>query len=139
MTEQPASDATANVITYPADPSAFTISASQAEATTINLPFNGRPLVTIDLSDGTMQFDPEYTPDEAARLFWESVQRLQPTFEQRTGIKDVGAKLRAGAFRDGADRIRRTDLPDDYVDTFDAGADWAANLLDRMAKEADPK
>lgn len=29
-----------------------------------------------------------------------------------------------------ADRIRTTDLPDDYVDMFDNGANWAADLVD---------
>ncbi|WP_399559358.1 hypothetical protein [Streptomyces chartreusis] len=95
MSEQPASDATPNVITYPADPSAFTISASQAEATTINLPFNGRPLVTIDLSDGTMQFDPDYTPDEAARLFWEAVQRHAPSPAEREFGPQLHASINA--------------------------------------------
>lgn len=28
-----------------------------------------------------------------------------------------------------ADRIRTTDLPDDYVDAFDNGANWAADLI----------
>jgi len=89
--------------------------------------------------DGRIELGEHYTPDEAATSFWDAVKRLQPTLEQATGIKQVEAKLRAGAFRDGADRIRRTELPDDYIDTFDAGADWAATLMDQAAREADPK
>ncbi|NUS82709.1 MAG: hypothetical protein HOY75_08145 [Streptomyces sp.] len=115
-----------------------TITAAQPLAPSIVLPFNNKPMVTIR-PDGTLEFGEDYQPDEAARLFWEAVQRFQPTLEQQTGIRQVEAKLRAGAFRDGADRIRRTDLPDDYIDTFDAGASWAATLMDRAAREADPK
>lgn len=114
------------------------ISAAKLGAATISIPFNGQPMVTIR-PDGRLEFGPDYHPDDAARAFWDAVLRLQPTLEQQTGIKDVEARLRAGAFRDGADRIRRTDLPNDYIDTFDAGADWAAKLMDQAAKEADPK
>lgn len=58
--------------------SGFTVAAARLEPNAINLPFNGRPLVTINLNDGTLQFADGYEPDEAARLFWEAVQRHQP-------------------------------------------------------------
>jgi hypothetical protein len=29
-----------------------------------------------------------------------------------------------------ADRIRSTDLPDDHIDMFTNGADWAADVID---------
>ncbi|MGW2384451.1 hypothetical protein [Streptomyces sp. NPDC001658] len=122
----------------PQDLEGFTITAATVQPSTISIPFNGRPIVTIR-PGGQLEFGEDYTPGDAARAFWEAVQRLQPTFEQQTGIRHVEAKLRAGAFRDGADRIRRTDLPDDYIDTFDAGANWAATLMDHAAREADPK
>lgn len=114
------------------------ITAARVETALFSVGGNGTPMVTIH-RDGRLEFGPDYDPDEAATSFWEAVKRLQPTLEQTTGIKQVEAKLRAGAFRAGADRIRRTDLPDDYIDTFDAGADWAATLMDQAAREADPK
>lgn len=36
------------------------------------------PLVTIH-PDGTLDYGPGYTPDEAARCFWEALRRLAPT------------------------------------------------------------
>jgi hypothetical protein len=115
------------------------ITAAKVQAPNIIIPSeDGSPLVTIR-PDGRIEFGPAYEPDTAARAFWDALQHFAPTLDQRTGIRDVEAKLRAGAFRDGADRIRTTDLPDDYIDTFDAGVDWAANLMDQAAKEADPK
>ena len=44
---------------------------------------------------------------------------------------------RAAALTDAADRIDRTDLPDDFVDMFDNGAKWATGLLRRLAAGAD--
>lgn len=114
------------------------ITAAKVQPASIVLPFNNKPMVTIS-PDGTIEFGEDYQPDEAARLFWEAVQRLQPTLEQQTGIRQVKAKLRAGAFRDGADCIRNTEVPDAYMDDFSSGALWAARLLEDMAKEADPK
>jgi hypothetical protein len=127
-------------IISPQELEGVSISATKVQSPSIVLPFNNKPMVTLR-PDGTIEFGDDYQPDEAARLFWEAVQRLQPTLEQQTGIRHVEAKLRAGAFRDGADRIRQTDLPDDYmdIDTFESGANWAATLMDQAAKEADPK
>ena len=114
------------------------ITAARLEMPLLSVGGNNTPMVTIH-RDGRLKFSPDYDPDTAAHAFWEAVKRSQPTLEQTTGIKQVEAKLRASAFRNGADRIRRTDLPDDYIDTFDAGADWAATLMDQAAREADPK
>lgn len=80
-----------NVLTYPAESSDFTVSASQVEASTLSLPFNGRPLVTIDLADGTMTFGPDYTPNEAARLFWQAVQDATPP----PAVREFGPQLHA--------------------------------------------
>ncbi|MEV8344591.1 hypothetical protein [Streptomyces niveus] len=38
---------------------------------------NGRPLVTIH-PDGRVELGENYEPDEAARVFWDAVQRLSP-------------------------------------------------------------
>jgi hypothetical protein len=38
---------------------------------------DGRPLVTIRPS-GELEYGPGYTPDEAARRFWEAMRRLAP-------------------------------------------------------------
>ena len=46
---------------------------------------------------------------------------------------------RAAVLREAADRIDRTDLPQDDVDMFDNGARWATKLLRRMADEAQPE
>ena len=69
----------------------YTIAASHVEAHTINLPFNGRPLVTIDLNDGSMAFGPDYEPDEAARLFWQAVKDATPT----PAVREFGPALHA--------------------------------------------
>lgn len=63
------------------------------------------PLVVIH-PDGTVELSPNATLDEAARAFWDAVKSMQPTLDQRTGIRNVGAKLRAGAFRDAADTVQ---------------------------------
>ncbi|MFF5473379.1 hypothetical protein [Streptomyces achromogenes] len=46
------------------------------------------------------------------------------------------ATVRAETLREAADRIDRTDLPQDYVDMFDNGARWATAELRRLAGEA---
>ncbi|WP_020135025.1 hypothetical protein [Streptomyces sp. 351MFTsu5.1] len=38
---------------------------------------DGQPLVTIH-PDGTLDYGPGYTPDEAARTFWDALRRLMP-------------------------------------------------------------
>ncbi|MFK0288313.1 hypothetical protein ACIQVL_48755 [Streptomyces sp. NPDC090499] len=68
----------------------FTVSAAQVEAHTISISFNGRPMITIH-NNGTLEFGPDYTPDEAARQFWEAVQRLRPDPMTR----EFGAPLKA--------------------------------------------
>jgi hypothetical protein len=47
-------------ISRPVDPSIMTISN------------HGRPLVTIS-PDGSIEFGPDYKPDEAARIFWSAI------------------------------------------------------------------
>ena len=39
---------------------------------------NSAPLVTIH-PNGTLEYGPGYTPDEAARRFWDALRRLAPT------------------------------------------------------------
>lgn len=39
-------------------------------------------LVTIQ-KDGTLIYSPGYTPDEAARIFWEALARRRPDYEER--------------------------------------------------------
>lgn len=51
---------------------------------------NGRPLVSTH-PDGTTEFGDDYTPDEAARAFWEAVQRLVPD----RMLREYGAPLTA--------------------------------------------
>ncbi|MEU5742012.1 hypothetical protein ABZ784_28975 [Streptomyces tendae] len=42
------------------------------------------PLVKIHLEEGTLEFGPEYTPDEAGRRFWDAVRDLLPSQMVRT-------------------------------------------------------
>lgn len=130
-----------NLIT-PQDLEGVTISAARVEMPLFSVGGNGTPIVTIH-RDGRLEFSSDYDPDAAARAFWEAVQRLQPTFEQQTGIRHVEAKLRAGAFRDGADRIgalRDELIPDPQITgKYLAGLERAQSELHRMAKETDPK
>lgn len=68
-----------------------TISAANVEAATIiSIPFNGRPLVTIR-PDGQLEFGPDYTPDAAARAFWDAVQRHTPS----PAVQQFGAPIAA--------------------------------------------
>lgn len=39
---------------------------------------NGTELIVIDLTDGSMMFGPDYTPDETARTFWAAVTGNDP-------------------------------------------------------------
>lgn len=85
MTEQSSRIITAQ------DLESVTISAAQVEAATIiSIPFNGRPLVTIR-PDGQLEFGPDYTPDDAARAFWDAVQRHTPS----PAVQQFGAPLAA--------------------------------------------
>jgi hypothetical protein len=36
----------------------------------------GQPMVTISLTDGTIEYGPTYEPDAAARVFWEAMQTM---------------------------------------------------------------
>jgi hypothetical protein len=74
----------------PKDLKNLTISATQVEASRITVPFDGRPMVTIH-NDGRLEYAAEYQPDEAARAFWEAVQRLAPD----PMVREFGAPLAA--------------------------------------------
>jgi hypothetical protein len=72
-----------------------TISATTVQASGISIPAsNGRPLVTIR-PDGTLEFGKDYQPDEAARAFWEAVQRLAPTGMEQEYGKPLTARINA--------------------------------------------
>ncbi|MEV5451630.1 hypothetical protein [Streptomyces sp. NPDC052535] len=40
------------------------------------------PLVTIHLDDGRLEYGPGYTPDEAARRFWDAVRKHTPELKE---------------------------------------------------------
>lgn len=40
------------------------------------------PLVTIHLDDGRLEYGPGYTPDEAARRFWDAVSKHTPELKE---------------------------------------------------------
>ena len=84
------------------------ITAAKEIPASIVIPIgNSQPLVTIH-PDGRLEYGDGYEPDATARLFWEAVQRLQPTLEHRTGIKDVERKLRAGTLCDFLWRLEQS-------------------------------
>lgn len=69
----------------------ITISAAQALPSLITISNTvNKPIVTIR-PDGRLEFGEDYQPDEAARVFWEAVQRLTPS----PMIQEFGAPLTA--------------------------------------------
>ena len=46
------------------------------------------------------------------------------------------ALVRAAALTEAEAAIRTTELPEDYIDLFDNGADWAADLVHDLAATA---
>lgn len=69
----------------------ITISAAQAQPSLITISNTvNKPIVTIR-PDGRLEFGEGYQPDEAARVFWDAVQRLTPS----PMIQEFGASLTA--------------------------------------------
>lgn len=62
-------------MTNPEQASATWCAAALLPGTLIVPSGNSEPLVAVNLADGTVTFGPGYDPDEAARLFWEAIQR----------------------------------------------------------------
>ena len=56
--------------------------------------------------------------------------------ELLNGDADRDALVRAAALREAEAAIRTTELPEDYIDLFDNGADWAADLVHNLAATA---
>lgn len=81
------------------DLNTYTVEASKVQGNTIDLPFNGKPMVTIR-PDGQLEFGEDYQPDAAAQVFWDAVRRFAPTqMEQQFGkplAARVDAQLKAG-------------------------------------------
>jgi hypothetical protein len=48
-----------------------------ASPSVIQIAGRGRPLVTLH-PDGRLEYGEDYTPDEAARMFWEAVAGMSP-------------------------------------------------------------
>jgi hypothetical protein len=70
----------------------------------------GEPLVSIDLGTGQITYGPGYTPDEAARLFWDAITRQHTAPERHFGrplADTIDQHLRDG---EAAERkVRRLD------------------------------
>ncbi|MFE3381348.1 hypothetical protein [Streptomyces anulatus] len=68
-------------------------------AASITIPGTAGPLVTIR-PDGRLEYGPEYEPDEAARLFWDTVRRWAPSpMEKQFGgplNQSINAELARG-------------------------------------------
>jgi hypothetical protein len=65
-------------IAVPVNGLSYITAAKPITSYTIRIPDeNGRPLVTIH-PDGRVELGEGYEPDEAARAFWDAVQRIAP-------------------------------------------------------------
>jgi len=94
-------DEPANRITYDASnmDGAFLVGPGQtveiAKAPLLSIGGNGTPMVTLH-RDGRLEYGKDYQPDEAARAFWEALQRLQQGMglpSADVGRDDVQARL----------------------------------------------
>ena len=81
-------------IITPQELEGVSITSARVEANTISVPFNGRPIVTIH-NDGRLEYADGYTPDEAARAFWDAVQRLTPDAMTREFGAPLAARINA--------------------------------------------
>lgn len=88
-----------------------TITAAKVTAHTIRIPeANNRPMVTIH-SDGRLEFGESYDPDEAARAFWDAVQRFTPSPAVQTFGAPLAARVDAELARGSqAERLLRATL-----------------------------
>ncbi|MFJ4926815.1 hypothetical protein [Streptomyces sp. NPDC088736] len=76
---------------------ALTVHAAELQSVTLAPPRDdiqilgdGVPLVTIH-PDGTLTYGPGYTPDEAARRFWDALRHLAPATQATAAIARVRA------------------------------------------------
>lgn len=110
----------------PKDLENVTITASKVQPATITIPGqNGRTLITIR-PDGTLEFADGYTPDEAARAFWEAVQRLTPD----PMVREFGAPLASrinGELAAGQEAQRKLERIDSMA------AAWLERLPDTIS------
>lgn len=71
MTDHPALSALTTSTAIP------TIAANTLPPMSFVLPgADGQPLVSISLTDGSIEYGPNYEPDEAARVFWAAMQAM---------------------------------------------------------------
>ena len=81
---------------------------------------NRPPLVTIH-PDGTLEYGPDYTPDEAARVFWDAMAARAQSMETLYGrglSESVNQHLAAGEKAEAAiERVQRVchDLPHEHA------------------------
>ncbi|MEU1592814.1 hypothetical protein ABZ468_08110 [Streptomyces sp. NPDC005708] len=106
-----------------------TITAAKVTAYTIRIPDqNSQPMVTIH-PDGRLEFGEAYEPDEAARAFWEAVERFAPSpAVQKFGVP-LAARIDAALARGSqAERLLRATLVtyeavhDEWTDSHKFGA-----------------
>ena len=98
------------------------IAAADPTPSTISIrPIHNRPpLVTIH-PDGTLEYGPDYTPDEAARVFWDAMAARAQSMDALYGrglSESVNEHLAAGGKAEAAiERVQRVchDLPYEHA------------------------
>lgn len=92
----------------------------------------GNPLVIIS-PDGTLQYGPNYKPDEAAMIFWEAMARRRVDYEQRMLIfAHMDALLTRVGTRDlECERLRLAALEEGLTDMEKAQREQYAELAMR--------
>lgn len=125
------------------------ISAATVPPQTISIQGSQGPLVTIHLHDGRLEYGPGYTPDEAARLFWEALRFQVNPLEQAFGrplTETINEHLAAGEAAEKRARELEAEVAAarrfagemrDFCSPHGVAVDYADRLLEAMdrAKE----
>ena len=81
------------------------------ETTHVMFWLDGHEAISI-ASDGTIVYHNNYTPDEAAKLFWEAVEQYHPYKDEIYELRNVLAML-------GVPDSGNTQEPDDPIEAYD--------------------
>lgn len=72
----------------------LTISKEEADRSAMTIFVDNTPLVTIG-RDGALTYGPNYTPDAAAKLFWDAIVTLCPWRDERAALRRLAAALKS--------------------------------------------